>query len=89
MLLHYHGLYHYRRFLTDEVSALYTDKDGDEVCSMIDFAMGWDYHAKKEWYESAIEVPFAHHSTLLILYFHIASIYLSIFIVKKYFFYVL
>lgn len=51
-------LIHELKKMVDEVSALYTDKDGDEVCSMIDFAMGWDYHAKKEWYESAIEVPF-------------------------------
>jgi len=51
-------LFHELKKLVDEVSGMYTAKDGDEVCSMIDFALGWDYHAKKEWYSSAVEMPF-------------------------------
>lgn len=42
----------------DELCAKYTANESDEVCSMIDFAAGWDYHAKKEWYSDVIEMPF-------------------------------
>jgi glycerophosphoryl diester phosphodiesterase/phosphorylcholine metabolism protein LicD len=51
-------LSHELKRLVDEVSALYTSEDADEVCSMIDLAMGWDYHAGKEWYAGSVEMPF-------------------------------
>lgn len=51
-------LFHEFKKIVDELSAMYTASESDEVCSMIDFAMGWDYHAKKEWYESAAETSF-------------------------------
>lgn len=42
---------HELKKIVDELSAMYTESESDEVCSMIDLAAGWDYHAKKEWYE--------------------------------------
>ena len=51
-------LVHEFKKIVDEISSMYTAKDADEVCSMIDFAMGWDYHAKKEWYSDSIDMPF-------------------------------
>lgn len=52
------NLVHEFKKIVDKLSALYSSKDSDEVCSMIDFALGWDYHAKKEWYSDSIELPF-------------------------------
>lgn len=49
---------HELKKIVDRISAFYGPDDGDEVCSMIDLAMGWDYHAKKEWYAKSIEMPF-------------------------------
>lgn len=51
-------LQHELKKMVDVISARYRVQDADEVCSMIDLAMGWDYHAKKEWYQTAIEMPF-------------------------------
>jgi lipopolysaccharide cholinephosphotransferase len=42
----------------DMVSGMYGAEDGDEVCSMIDLATGWDYHAKRQWYQESVEMPF-------------------------------
>jgi len=52
------NLFHEFKKIVDELSAMYTEANSDEVCSMIDLATGWDYHAKKEWYSEAVETPF-------------------------------
>lgn len=51
-------LKHELKKIYDVVCSLYQDENSAEVCSMIDFAEGWDYHAKKEWYEDICEMPF-------------------------------
>lgn len=33
-------------------------QNSNEVCSMIDLACGWDYHALLEWYSDTIDMPF-------------------------------
>lgn len=33
-------------------------QNSNEVCSMIDLACGWDYHALLEWYSDTINMPF-------------------------------
>lgn len=52
------NLFHEIKKIVDELSALYTADESDEMCSMIDFALGWDYHAKKEWYAASTDEPF-------------------------------
>lgn len=52
------NLFHEFKKIVDELSARYKENESDEVCSMIDFAMGWDYHAKKEWYSDVIIMDF-------------------------------
>ena len=51
-------LKHELKKIYDIVCSLYHDENSAEVCSMIDFAEGWDYHAKKEWYEDICELSF-------------------------------
>ena len=51
-------LKHELKKIYDIVCSLYQDENSAEVCSMIDFAEGWDYHAKREWYEDICELPF-------------------------------
>lgn len=51
-------LKHELKKIYDVVCSLYQDENSAEVCSMIDFAEGWDYHAKKEWYEDICELSF-------------------------------
>ena len=51
-------LKHELKRIYDVVCSLYHDENSAEVCSMIDFAEGWDYHAKKEWYEDICELSF-------------------------------
>ena len=51
-------LKHELKKIYDIVCSLYQDENSAEVCSMIDFAEGWDYHAKKEWYEDICELSF-------------------------------
>lgn len=51
-------LKHELKKIYDVVCSLYHDENSAEVCSMIDFAEGWDYHAKKEWYEDICELSF-------------------------------
>lgn len=56
----YHNrLRHEVKRIYDEVCALYAREETEEVTSMIDLANGWDYHAKRAWYASSIEMPFA------------------------------
>lgn len=55
---HANRLTHELKKIVDILSARYCSEDGDEVTSMIDLAMGWDYHAKKEWYAAAQDMPF-------------------------------
>ena len=49
---------HELKKIYDIICGAYMDEDAREVTSMIDLANGWDYHAKKEWYEQIIEMPF-------------------------------
>ena len=51
-------LKHELKKIYDVVCSLYHDENSAEVCSMIDFAEGWDYHAKKEWYGDICELSF-------------------------------
>lgn len=51
-------LKHELKKIYDIVCSLYHDENSAEVCSMIDFAEGWDYHAKKEWYGDICELSF-------------------------------
>lgn len=51
-------LRHELKKIYDIVCAIYQNENTEEVCSMIDFAEGWDYHAKREWYEDICELPF-------------------------------
>ncbi len=51
-------LRHELKKIYDIVCALYQNENTEEVCSMIDFAEGWDYHAKREWYDDICELPF-------------------------------
>lgn len=51
-------LKHELKKIYDIVCSLYQDENSAEVCSMIDFAEGWDYHAKREWYEDICELQF-------------------------------
>ena len=51
-------LKHELKKIYDIVCSLYHDENSAEVCSMIDFAEGWDYHAKREWYEDICELSF-------------------------------
>lgn len=51
-------LRHELKKIYDIVCALYQNENTEEVCSMIDFAEGWNYHAKREWYEDICELPF-------------------------------
>lgn len=51
-------LKHELKKIYDIVCSLYQDENSAEVCSMIDFAEGWDYHAKREWYEDICELSF-------------------------------
>ena len=51
-------LKHELKRIYDVVCSLYHDENSAEVCSMIDFAEGWDYHAKREWYEDICELSF-------------------------------
>lgn len=50
--------FHELKKLVDILSSSCKPEDADEVCSMIDLAGGWDYHAKKDWYAESIEMPF-------------------------------
>lgn len=51
-------LRHELKKIYDIVCAIYQNENTEGVCSMIDFAEGWDYHAKREWYEDICELPF-------------------------------
>lgn len=52
-------LVHELKKMVDILSAMYGPKESDEVCSMIDYALGWEsYHLDKECYGKAIEMPF-------------------------------
>ena len=54
------NLVHEFKKIVDELSAIYGPKDSDEVCSMIDFAMGWprEYRIRKSSYAEPVEMPF-------------------------------
>lgn len=49
---------HELKKIYDIVCGMYMDEDTEEVTSMIDLANGWDFHAKRVWYEKTIEMPF-------------------------------
>ena len=51
-------LVHELKKLVDMLSAVCPPQSADGVCSMIDLAGGWDYHANLDWYSSSIEMPF-------------------------------
>lgn len=51
-------LTHELKKIYDILCGMYMDEETAEVTSMIDLANGWDYHAKKSWYEETIEMPF-------------------------------
>lgn len=51
-------LVHELKKIYDILCSRYMDEETDEVTSMIDLANGWDYHAKRAWYEETIEMPF-------------------------------
>lgn len=51
-------LRHELKRIYDIVCALYQHENSQEVCSMIDYAEGWDYHAKRTWYESTCDIEF-------------------------------
>lgn len=51
-------LCHELKKIYDIVCAQYSHENTREVCSMIDFAEGWDYHAKREWYENICDMEF-------------------------------
>lgn len=51
-------LFHELKKIVDILSAQYGSDESDELTSMIDLAGGWDYHAKKEWYDEVIMMPF-------------------------------
>lgn len=51
-------LKHELKKIYDVICSLYQDENSKEVCSMIDFAEGWDYHAKREWYEDVCNITF-------------------------------
>ena len=51
-------LFHELKKLVDILSSTYVSSDADEVCSMIDLAGGWDYHALKQWYSDSVDMPF-------------------------------
>lgn len=51
-------LRHELKRIYDIVCALYQHENSQEVCSMIDYAEGWDYHAKRRWYESTCDIVF-------------------------------
>lgn len=51
-------IFHELKKLVDILSSSCPSKDADEVCSMIDLAGGWDYHALKEWYATSSDMPF-------------------------------
>lgn len=51
-------LRHELKKIYDIVCARYQHENSEEVCSMIDYAEGWDYHAKRAWYEDVCEMPF-------------------------------
>ena len=51
-------LVHELKKLLDMLSAICPPQNSNEVCSMIDLACGWDYHALLEWYSDTINMPF-------------------------------
>lgn len=51
-------LRHELKKIYDIVCARYQQENSEEVCSMIDYAEGWDYQAKRAWYEDECEMPF-------------------------------
>jgi len=51
-------LVHELKKLLDMLSAICPPQNADEVCSMIDLACGWDYHALLDWYSDTIDMPF-------------------------------
>lgn len=51
-------LVHELKKLLDMLSAICPPQNSNEVCSMIDLACGWDYHALLEWYSDTIDMPF-------------------------------
>jgi len=54
------NLVHEFKKIVDKTSAMYDSNASDDVCSMIDFAMGWprEYRVPKEWYAESIDMPF-------------------------------
>ena len=51
-------LRHELKKIYDIVCARYQQENSEEVCSMIDYAEGWDYQAKRAWHEDECEMPF-------------------------------
>lgn len=51
-------LFHELKKLLDMLCAICSPADANEVCSMIDLAGGWDYHALLDWYSDTIDMPF-------------------------------
>lgn len=51
-------LVHELKKIYDIICSMYMDEETEEVTSMIDLANGWDYHARREWYDKAVEMPF-------------------------------
>lgn len=51
-------LRHELKKIYDIVCARYQQENSEDVCSMIDYAEGWDYQAKRAWYEDVCEMPF-------------------------------
>lgn len=54
------NLVHEFKKIVDKISSMYNSTESDDVCSMIDFAMGWsrEYRIPKEWYSSSIDMAF-------------------------------
>lgn len=46
--------------LWDQLCALYTAEESDELASISDLANGWNYHVKKSSYAESIMMPFEH-----------------------------
>ena len=51
-------LQHELKRIYDILCSMYMEEDTEEVTSMIDLANGWDFHAKRFWFEKTLEMPF-------------------------------
>lgn len=51
-------LQHELKKIYDILCGMYMDEETEEVTSMIDLANGWDFHAKRSWFDETIDMPF-------------------------------